>query len=54
MENKSHTSSICCSGAKIIRIPRGWQRVMPKMDRMLLEVEEAIRYNEKLTEGVRT
>ncbi len=54
MENKPYAENICCSDAKIIRIPRGWQRVMPKMDRMLLEVEEAIHYNEKLTEGVRT
>ncbi len=40
MENKSHTSSICCSGAKIIRIPRGRQRVVPKMDRALPKVGE--------------
>lgn len=54
MENKPYTGNICCSGAKIIKIPRGRQRVVPKMDRMLPEVGDVILYNEKLTEGMRT
>ena len=53
MENKSHTGSICCSGAKIRRIPRGRQRIAPKMDRVLLEVGDVILYNEKISEGMR-
>lgn len=54
MENKSYTGSICCSGANIIRIPRGRQRVAPKMDRVLPEVGDVILYNEKISEGMRT
>ena len=54
MENKPYTGSICCSGAKIIKIPRGRQRVAPKMDRVLPEVGDVILYNEKLSEGMRT
>ena len=53
MKNKSCTSDICCSGAKIIRIPRGRQRQAPKMDRVLPEVGDVILYNEKLSEGMR-
>lgn len=54
MKNKSYASNVCCSGAKIIRIPRGRQRVAPKMDKALPEVGDVIIYNEKLTEGMRT
>lgn len=54
MKNKSYDSNVCCSGAKIIRIPRGRQRVVPKMDKALPEVGDVIIYNEKLTEGMRT
>ncbi len=54
MENKVHASSINCSGAKIIRIPRGRQRVVPRMDRMLPKVGDVILYNEKIPEGMRT
>ena len=54
MENKSHTGGICCSGAKIIRIPRGRQRIAPKMDKALPEVGDVILYNEKISEGMRT
>lgn len=54
MENKSYAGNVCCSGAKIIRIPRGRQRVAPKMDKALPEVGDVILYNEKLTEGMRT
>lgn len=53
MKNKSCTSDICCSGAKIIRIPRGRQRLAPRMDRALPEVGDVILYNEKLSEGMR-
>lgn len=53
MENKLCTN-ICCSGAKIIRIPRGRQRVAPRMDRVLPEVGDVILYNEKLSDGMRT
>lgn len=54
MENKVHASSINCSGAKIIRIPRGRQRVVPKMDKALPKVGDVILYNEKIPEGMRT
>lgn len=54
MKNKSYAGNVCCSGAKIIRIPRGRQRVAPKMDKALPEVGDVIIYNEKLTEGMRT
>ena len=53
MKNKSCTSDICCSGAKIIRMPRGRQRQAHKMDRVLPEVGDVILYNEKLSEGMR-
>lgn len=54
MEKKPHDCSISCSGAKIIRIPRGRQRIAPRMDRVLPEVGDVILYNEKLSEGLRT
>lgn len=54
MNDRSHTSCTDCSGAKIIRIPRGRQRVAPKMDRILPEVGDVILYNEKLSDGMRT
>lgn len=53
MKNKSCTGDICCSGAKIIRIPRGRQHMAPKMNRTLPEVGDVILYNEKLSEGMR-
>lgn len=54
MGNTTDTMEVKCSGAKIIRIPPGRRREIPKMEGTLPSVGDVILYNERVSDGMHT